>query len=75
MHRTMNTSPDPWLKALAPSRDHLVRAVEGVFPWDGLADCCAPAGMPVGLGQALALTAIQGGQAQHDQIAAQQIAV
>ena len=53
LHRTMKAAPEPFLKAVAPSRDGLVVAVECIFTWDWLADLCADAGMPFVLGHAL----------------------
>jgi hypothetical protein len=52
LHRHMPASPETWLKALAPYRDHLVIAVEGLFTWYGLADLCAHEGLPFVLGHA-----------------------
>ena len=75
LHRTMQTSPDMFLKAIAPSREDLVVAVACLFPWDWLADLCAQAQMPCVLGPALSLQAIHGGKAKNDKIDAQKIAV
>ena len=33
LHRTMKTSPETFLKAIAPSREDLVVAVECLFTW------------------------------------------
>ena len=41
LHRTMQTAPEPFLKAVAPYREGLVVAVECLFTWYGLADRCA----------------------------------
>jgi hypothetical protein len=49
--------------------------VEGIFTWYWLADLCAHAGLPCGLGHALSMKAIHGGKAKHDTIDAQKIAV
>ena len=43
-------------------------------PWYGLADLCADEGIPCGLGQALAMKALHGGQAKHDRLDAQKLA-
>ena len=75
LHRNMPASPDALLKALAPSRDHLVVAVECLFPWDGLADLWAHAGLPCVLGPALSLQALHGGQAQNEKLDSQNMAV
>ena len=53
VHRTMPAAPEPFLQAVAPSRDGLVVAVACLCPWDGLADLCARDGMPFVLGHAL----------------------
>ncbi len=74
-HRQRPASPAPFLTALAPSREDLVVWVAGLFPGYGLAALCARAGLPWGLGPALALTAIHGGKAPHDTLDAQPIAV
>ena len=75
LHRTMQTRPEVFLKALAPSREALGVAVECLFPWSGLAALCAQAQMPFGLGHALYRKAIHGGKAKHDTIDSQKIAV
>jgi hypothetical protein len=75
LHRHMKTSPDALLKAIAPSRDPLVVAAEGMFTWYWLADLCAAEGIPFVLGHALSRKAIHGGKATHDTIDAQKIAV
>lgn len=75
VHRNRPASPDPWLKPLAPDRDHIVMAVECVFTWYGLAARCARAGLPCVLGHALSLQALHGGTAKNDTIDAQKIAV
>jgi transposase len=75
VHRTMPAAPEPFLQAVAPSRDGLVVAVACLFPWYGLADFCAREGMPFVLGHALYMQAIHGGKAQNDKLAAQNIAV
>ena len=75
LHRNMKTSPDALLKAIAPSRDDMVIAVECIFTWYWLADLCARKGMPFVLGHALYMKAIHGGKAKNDKIDAQKIAV
>ena len=52
LHRNMKTSPEMLLKAIAPSREDLVVAVECVFLWYWLADLCARAEIPFVLGHA-----------------------
>jgi hypothetical protein len=34
LHRNMHASPEPFLKAITPSREEMGGAVEGLFPWD-----------------------------------------
>jgi transposase len=75
LHRKMKTSPDALLNAIAPYRDHIVVAAECLFTWYWLADVCAAEGIPFVLGHALYMKAIHGGQAKHDTIDAQKIAV
>jgi transposase len=75
VHRNMPAGPEPFLKAIAPYREHLVVAVECLFPWYGLADLCAREGIPFVLGHALSMKAIHGGKAQNDKIDAQKLAV
>jgi hypothetical protein len=74
LHRTMPAAPDPFLTAVAPSRDGLVGAVAGLFPWDWLADLCAPEGIACVLGPALSMTALHGGKAKNDPIDSHKIA-
>ncbi len=68
LHRHMKAAPEVFLKAVAPSREGLVVAVECLFTWSWLADLCAAQGMPVVLGHALSMQAIHGGKAKHDTI-------
>src|SRR5918999_5836069 len=75
LHRNMPAGPEPFLKAIAPYREDLVIAVECMFTWYWLADCCAQAGIPFVLGHALYMKAIHGGKAKNDRIDAQKIAV
>jgi transposase len=74
LHRNMKAAPEPFLKAVAPYRDGLVVAVEGIFTWDWLADLCAQEGLPFVLGQALYMKAIHGGKANHDKLDSHKIA-
>jgi hypothetical protein len=75
VHRPVQARPEALRKVLPPSRDGLVSAVECLCTWDGLADLCAPAGLPVVLGPALSRQAIPGGQATNERSAAHPIAV
>jgi len=51
--RHLPAAPEPFRKAIAPYRDGLVGAVEGLLPWYGRAALWAPAGMAFVLGHAL----------------------
>jgi transposase len=75
LHRNLKTSPETFLKAIAPYRDDLVVCVEGIFTWYWLADLCAQEGIPFVLGHALYMKAIHGGKAKNDKIDAHKIAV
>lgn len=75
VHRNMQTRPDTFLTAIAPSREELGVCVACIFTWSWLADLCAREGLPCVRGHALYRTALHGGKAKHDQIDAQQIAV
>jgi transposase len=75
VHRDRKASPAPCLKAIAPYREDMVVAVECLLTWYGLADLCAPEGLPFVLGHALSRKASHGGKAKHDTIDAQKSAV
>src|SRR5688572_30372247 len=45
LHRNIPTSPESFLKAIAPYRQDLVVAVECMFTWYWLADLCAQEGL------------------------------
>ena len=66
VHRTMQTDPETFLKAIAPYRQGPVVAVACMFPWYWLADLCADEGIPFVLGHALSMKAIHGGKAKND---------
>ena len=74
LHRNRKAAPEPFLKAVAPSRDGLVVAVACLFTWYWLADLCAQEGMPFVLGHALSMQAMHGGKAKNDTIDAQKLA-
>ena len=65
LHRNMKTSPEMFLKAIAPYREDLVVCVECIFTWYWLADLCAREGIPFVLGHALYMKAIHGGKAKR----------
>jgi transposase len=74
VHRTMKAAPEPFLKAVAPYRDGLGVAVEGLCTWYWLAALCAHEGVPFVWGHALSMQAIHGGTATNDTSDAQKIA-
>jgi hypothetical protein len=74
VHRNMPASPEPFLQAIAPSREDLVVCVAGLFTWYWRADLWAGEGMPFVLGHALSMQALHGGQATNDKMDAQKIA-
>ena len=59
LHHNMKTSPETFLKAIAPYREDLVVAVECLFTWYWLADLCAQEQIPFVLGHALYMKAIE----------------
>ena len=68
-HRNTPTSPEHFLKVVAPYREDLVVAVECIFTWYWLADLCQREGIRFVLGHALYMKAIHGGKAKNDKIA------
>jgi hypothetical protein len=72
--RNMKPDPEAFLKAIAPYRQGLVVAVEGMFPWSWLADLGADQGISFVLGPALSMKAIDGGKAKNDQSDSQKMA-
>ena len=75
VHKNLPTTPEAFLRILAPYRDDLVVGVECIFTWYWVADLCAKEGMTFVLGHALSRKAMQGGKAQNDKIAAHKSAV
>ena len=75
VHKNLPTTPDAFLRLIAPYREDLVVAVECIFTWYWLADLCAREEIPFVLGHALYRKAIHGGKAKNDTIDAQKIAV
>jgi hypothetical protein len=73
--RNMLATPEALRKASTPSRGQIVLAAECLFTWYGLAALWADHGLPFVLGQALSRTAIHGGKAKNETIAAQKIAL
>ena len=74
VQRNLPTTPEAFLRVIAPYRDDLVVAVECIFTWYWLADLCAKEGIAFVLGHALYMKAIHGGKAKNDRIDAEKIA-
>ena len=75
VHRHLKASPEALRNPMAPYRDALAIAVEGMFAWYWRADRCAQEGIPFVLGHALSMKAIAGGKTKNDTIDAHKIAV
>jgi transposase len=75
VHKNLPTTPEAFLRVIAPSLDDLVVGVECIFTWYWLADLCQQEGIAFVLGHALFMKAIHGGKAKNDKIDAHQIAV
>jgi len=75
VHKNLPTTPEAFLRVIAPYREDLVVAVECMFTWYWLADLCAQEGMAFILGHALYMKASHGGKAKNDKIDAHKIAV
>ena len=59
------SSPDAFLRIIAPYRDGVVVGVECIFSWYWLADLCQKEGIAFVLGHALYMKAIHGGKSQE----------
>jgi transposase len=75
VHKNLPTTPEAFLRTVAPYREDLVVAVECIFTWYWLADLCATEGIAFVLGHALYMKAIHGGKAKNDKIDSHKIAV
>src|SRR5262245_59844916 len=75
VHKNLPTTPEAFLRVIAPYREDVVVAVECMFTWYWLADLCAKEGIAFILGHALYMKAIHGGKVKNDKIDAQKIAV
>jgi transposase len=75
VHKNLPTTPEAFLRLIAPYREDLVVGVEGMFTWYGLADLCQKEGSAFVLGHALSMKALQGGKAKNDKVDAHKIAV
>ena len=67
-HRTMQTNPAVFLKAIAPYRDDVVVAAECLCTWYWLADLCGREDSACVLGHAYSMKAIHGGKATNDRV-------
>jgi len=75
VHKNLPTTPEAFLRVMAPDREDVVVAVECMVTWDWLADLCAKEGLALVLGPALSRKARHGGKAQNEKIDAHKIAV
>jgi transposase len=75
VHKNLPTTPEAFLRVLAPYREDVVVGVEGRFTWYWVADLCQKEGIAFVLGHALYMTALHGGKAKNDKIDAPKIAV
>jgi transposase len=75
VHKNPPTTPEAFLRVVAPYRDDLVVGVECIFTWYWLVDPCEREGIAFVLGHALCMKAIHGGKAKNDKIDAHKIAV
>ena len=64
VHKNLPTTPEAFLRVIAPYRDDLVVGVECMFTWYWLADLCSKEGSAFVLGQALSMKASHGGKAK-----------
>ena len=74
LHRNIATSPEDFLRVIAPFREDLVVGVECMFAWYWLADLCSREKIDFVLGHALYMKAIHGGKVKNDKIDSQKIA-
>ena len=75
VHKNLPTTPEAFLRVIAPYREDLVVGVECIFTWYWLSDLCTREGIAFVLGHALYMKAIHGGKAKNDKIDAHKIAV
>jgi transposase len=74
LHQNLRTSPDAFLKAVAPYRQELVVGVECIFTWYWIADLCQAEGIEFVLGHALYMKAIHGAKVKNDKVDSHKIA-
>ena len=75
VHNNLPPTPAAFLRVIAPDREDVVVAGEGMLTWDWLADLCQQEEIAFVLGHALSMPALHGGNAKNDTIDAQKIAV
>src|SRR5215471_14281215 len=75
VHKNLPTTPEAFLRVIAPYKEEVVVGVEWMFTWYWLADLCSKEGRAFVLGHALYMKAIHGGKAKNDKIDAHKIAV
>ncbi len=75
VHKNLPTTPEAFLRVIAPYRAARVVAGECMFTWSWLADLLARAGITFVLGHALSMKASHGGKAKNDKLDAHKIAV
>jgi transposase len=75
VHKNLPTTPEAFLRVIAPYREDVVGGVECMFTWYWLADLRQKEGIAFVLGHALYMKAIPGGKAKNDKIDAHKIAV
>jgi transposase len=74
VHKNLPTTPEAFLRLIAPYREDVVVGVECMFTWYWVADLCSKEGIPFVLGHALYMKAIHGGKAKNDKVDAHKIA-
>src|ERR1700752_4060962 len=75
VHKNLPTTPEAFLRVIAPYKEDVVVGVEGMFTWYWLADLCQQEEIAFVLGHALSRKAIHGGKAKSDKIEAQKLAL
>jgi transposase len=75
VHKNLPTTPDAFLRIIAPYRADVGVGVEGLFTWYWRAELCQKEGIAFVLGHARYMKAIHGGKAKNDKIEAHKIAV
>ena len=74
LHVNRPSTPEAFLRAIAPYRDDLVVGAECTLSWYWLADCCRANDVRFLLGHALYMRAIHGAKAKSDKIDSLKIA-